>query len=109
MFDELTPAQQKIIEIASAESHQWTLAKFMAENGAALQRLQAGGVTVLEFPDSVWEAMGVASKETMDQYRGDDLYDRIIDSASTSMRSSAGWIERSEGVYRNQRDRILGL
>jgi TRAP-type mannitol/chloroaromatic compound transport system substrate-binding protein len=108
VYDSLTPAQQKIIEIAAGEAHQWNLSQFLSENGAALQRLQSGGVTVLEFPDSVWDAMGAASKETMDQYRGDELYDRIIDSAMASMRSSSSWITRSEGTYRTQRDRILG-
>jgi len=108
VFESFTPAQQKIVEIAAAECHQWNLAQFLSENSAALARLQAGGVTLLEFPDSVWDAMGEASVATMDQYRGDDLYDRIIDSANASMRSSTSWIQRSEGAYRAQRDRILG-
>ena len=63
VFESLTPAQQKIIEIASAEAHQWNLAQFLTENGAALQRLQSGGVTLREFPDSVWDAFGQASQE----------------------------------------------
>ena len=108
VWDSLTAPQQKIIEIASGECHQWNLAQFMNENGAALQRLQAGGVTVLEFPDSVWDAMGTAAAETMDQYRGDDLYDRIITSYNASMASSSGWITRSEGKYRAERDRVTG-
>jgi len=108
VFESFTPAQQKIVEIAAGECHQWNLAQFLSENSAALTRLQAGGVTLLEFPDSVWDAMGTASMETMDQYRGDPLYDQIIDSAMASMRSSSGWIQRSEGAYRAQRDRILG-
>ncbi len=108
VFESFTPTQQKICEIAAGNGHQDNLAQFMSENGAALQRLQAGGVTVLEFPDTVWDAMGVAAKETMDQYRGDEIYDRIIESHDASLRSSSGWIQRSEGVYRNQRDRILG-
>ncbi len=108
VFESFTPAQQKIVEIAAGECHQWNLSQFLSENSAALTRLQAGGVTLLEFPDSVWDAMGTASIETMDQYRGDPLYDRIIDSAMSSMRSSSSWIQRSEGAYRAQRDRILG-
>ncbi|MBL4812565.1 MAG: ABC transporter substrate-binding protein [Rhodobacteraceae bacterium] len=108
VFEELSPAHQKIIEIASGECHQWNLAQFLSENGAALQRLQAGGVTVLEFPDSVWDAMGAAAAETMDQYAGDEIYDGIRESATTSMRASSSWLTRSEGAYRQQRDRILG-
>ena len=106
--NELSPEHQKIIEIAAAESHQWNLAQFMNNNGAALQRLQAGGVKVLEFPDTVWDAMGVAAIETMDQYAGDELYDRIRADYNASMAASSGWIQKSEGAYRAQRDRVMG-
>ena len=108
VFNELSPAHQKIIEIAAGEAHQWNLTQFMNNNGAALQRLQAGGVKVLEFPDSVWDAMGVAAMETMDQYNGDDLYDRLRADYNASMAASSGWIQRSEGAYRAQRDRVMG-
>lgn len=108
VFDSFTPAQKRICEIAAAESHQWNLAQFLSENSAALQRLAAGGVKVLEFPDSVWDAFGAAAKETLESKRDGDLYDKIYDSAMASMRSSSGWIQRSEGTYRAQRDRILG-
>jgi len=108
VFDSLTPTQQKVIEIASGECHQWNLAQFLSENSAALERLQSVGVNVLTFPDSVWDAMGVASATVLAQYRGDPLYDRIMDSAMASMKASSNWITRSEGTYRAQRDRILG-
>ena len=97
-----------MLEIASAECHQWNLAQFLSNNGAALQRLQSGGVTVREFPESVWDAMGVAANEVLQENMGDDLFKRIYDSAMASMRSSSGWLTRSEGVYRTQRDRVLG-
>ena len=42
VFEGLSPAHQKIIEMASAAGHQWSLAQFMNNNGAALQRLQSG-------------------------------------------------------------------
>ena len=107
VFESLTPAQQKIIEIAAAESHQWTLAKFLAENGAALTRLQSGGVQVREFPDTVWDAFGKASDEVLQESMSDELFKRIYDSYMESMRSSTAWIERSEGKYRSERDRVL--
>ncbi|MGB3148362.1 MAG: ABC transporter substrate-binding protein, partial [Paracoccaceae bacterium] len=108
VFDSLSPAHQKVIEIAAGEANQWSLAQFLANNGAALQRLQAGGVKVLEFPDSVWDAFGAASQAVHDENMGDDLYKRVYDSYMASMRSSSNWITRSEGTYRTQRDRILG-
>ncbi|MFD1341310.1 TRAP transporter substrate-binding protein [Litorisediminicola beolgyonensis] len=108
VFDSLSPAHQKIVEIAAAESHQWNLAQFLANNGAALQRLQSGGVTIREFPDSVWDAFGQASQEVHDENMGDELYKKIYDSAMSSMKSSSEWIKRSSGVYTAQRDRVLG-
>ena len=108
VFDELPADQQKIIEIACGESHQWNLSQFLSNNGAALQRLQASGVKVLEFPDSVWDAFGKASAEVHDENMDDELYKKIYDSAMASMKSSSSWLTKSEGVYRTQRDRVLG-
>ncbi len=108
VYDSLTPAQQKIIEIAAAEAHQWNLAQFLANNGAALQRLQSGGVKVMEFPDSVWDAFGQASQEVLDENMGDELFKKIHDSAMSSMASSSGWLNLSSGAYTEQRDRVRG-
>ncbi len=108
VFDSLTPAQQKIIEIAAAEAHQWNLAQFLANNGAALQRLQSGGVKVMEFPDSVWDAFGQASQEVLDENMGDELFKQIHDSAMDSMASSSAWLNLSSGAYTAQRDRVRG-
>ncbi|MDA7967190.1 TRAP transporter substrate-binding protein [Ruegeria sp.] len=108
VFDELSPAQQKIIEIAAAEAHQWNLAQFLANNGAALQRLQSGGVKVLEFPDSVWDAFGQASQEVLDENMGDELFKKIHDSAMSSMAASSAWLNQSSGAYTTQRDRVRG-
>ncbi|MBE1295917.1 TRAP transporter substrate-binding protein [Phycobacter azelaicus] len=108
VFESLSPAHQKIIEVAAAETHQWNLSQFLANNGAALQRLQAGGVKVMEFPDSVWDAFGKASQEVMAENMGDDLFKKIHDSAMASMKSSANWLELSSGVYTAQRGRVLG-
>jgi len=108
VFESLSPAHQKVIEIASGETHQWNLAQFMSNNGEALQRLSSSGVKILEFPDSVWDAFGAASQEVHDENMGDELYKKIYDSMQASMKASSGWIKRSEGAYRAQRDRVLG-
>jgi TRAP-type mannitol/chloroaromatic compound transport system substrate-binding protein len=108
VFESLTPAQQKIIEITAAETHQWNLAQFLANNGAALQRLQAGGVKVMEFPDSVWDAFGKASQEVLAENMSDELFKKIHDSAMSSMKASANWLAQSSGTYTAQRSRVLG-
>jgi TRAP-type mannitol/chloroaromatic compound transport system substrate-binding protein len=108
VFDSLNATQQKIVEIASAEAHQWNLAQFLSNNGAALQRLESAGVKTLEFPDSVWDAFGAASNEVHQENMGDDLYKKVYDDYMASMQASSAWIQKSEGAYRAQRDRVLG-
>ena len=108
VFNELTPAQQKMVEIGCAEAHQWNLAQFLSNNGAALQRLQSAGVKTMEFPDSVWDAFGAASNAVHQENMGDDIYKRVYDSYMASMASSSSWIQKSDGAYTAQRDRVLG-
>lgn len=108
VYDSLSPSHQKIVEVAAAETHQWNLAQFLSNNGAALQRLQSAGVKTLEFPDSVWDAFGKASAEVIAENMGDELYKKIYDDYQASMKASSAWIKKSEGAYRAQRDRILG-
>lgn len=108
VFESLSPAHQKIIEVAAGDTHQWNLAQFLNNNGAALQRLQAGGVKVLEFPDSVWDAFGKASAEVMAENMDDELFKKISDSYTASMKASSSWLKLSSGTYTAQRDRVLG-
>jgi len=108
VFNELTPAQQKMVEIGCAEAHQWNLAQFLSNNGAALQRLQSAGVKTMQFPESVWDAFGEASDAVHQENMGDDIYKRVYDSYMASMASSSSWIQKSDGAYTAQRDRVLG-
>ncbi|SEO24873.1 Tat (twin-arginine translocation) pathway signal sequence [Salinihabitans flavidus] len=109
VFDSLTTAQQAAIEQTATASNLWTMSLFMANNSAALQRLQSGGVKVMEFPNSVWDAFGKASQEVIAEPMDDELYKTIYDSYMDSIASSAAWISRSEGTYTEQRNRVLGL
>ncbi|ARE41994.1 TRAP-type C4-dicarboxylate transport system, periplasmic component [Rhodovulum sp. P5] len=109
VWEDLTPAQQVAVEQVSSACNVWNMSQFMANNSAALQRLRAGGVTVLEFPVSVWDAFGVAAKEVAEEPMDDDLYKTCYDSYMASMKSSAGWNSRSQAIFTQQRDRIMGL
>ena len=107
VWDSLTPAQQKAIELASGEAHQANYAQFIANNGPALERLRQGGTQVMEFTDDVWDAFGNASMEVLNQYTSDELFKKIHDSAQASMRSSSGWLSVSDSAYATQRNRVL--
>ncbi len=108
VFESLTPSQQAIVEIAAGHANIWNLSQFLMNNGAALTRLKSAGVQVLEFPESVWDAMGAASRKVYDEFMGDDLFRKIYDDYVVSMRDSSGWLTQSVGTYRTQRDRVLG-
>ena len=108
VFESLSPAHQKVIENVAAASHPWTLSLFLANNSAALQRLQSSGVKTLVFPDSVWDAFGQAASDTLDEYMSDDIFVSVRESVNKSMRESAAWIALSDGAYVAQRDRVLG-
>ena len=108
VFNSLTPAQQSMIETAAGHANVWNLSQYLNNNGAALQRLQAGGVKVLEFPDSVWDAMYGGAQKVYEEFMGDDLFKKIFDDYQASMKDSSGWLTKSIGAYRAQRDRVLG-
>ncbi|KIC43014.1 ABC transporter substrate-binding protein [Ruegeria sp. ANG-R] len=108
VFDSLTPTQQKAVEISAGDANVWNLSQYLMNNGAALERLKAGGVKVLEFPDSVWDGFGAASQKVFDEFMGDELFAEIFNDYMGSMRASSGWISDSITAYRSQRDRVFG-
>ena len=109
VYEDLTPAQQAIVSLGAQAANIWTMSLFMSNNSAALKRLQAGGVKVMEFSDSIWDAFGAAADEVVREPMGDDLYKRCYDSYMDSLRSSASWGSISEGGYIAQRNRVVGI
>ncbi len=108
VFNDVTPAQQKIIEYASMATTHTGLAETLANNGAALSRLQQQGVKTMQFPDDVWDAFGAASKEVMDENMDDTLFADIRTSFESSLSASAEWLSKSDAYYVEQRQRVLG-
>jgi TRAP-type mannitol/chloroaromatic compound transport system substrate-binding protein len=106
VWESLTPAQQKIIEIACEATHANNLGMSLAENGAALARLQSAGVQVREFPDDVWEAFGRGAAEVREENMGDPIYKEIADSYFGTMAETSAWWEIGDGEYIRQRNRV---
>ncbi|SEM77399.1 Tat (twin-arginine translocation) pathway signal sequence [Palleronia salina] len=106
VFNSLTAAQQKIVEVACAAVHQHNLSLSLAENGAALQRLQDQGVQAKQFPDDVWDAFGRASAEVREENMSDELYAKIANSYFESMNESASWADIADNEYVRQRNRV---
>ena len=108
VFESLSTTHQKIIEAACGEANIWNMTQYLANNGAALQRLISQGVVISEFPDSIWDAFGEASKRVYEENMADELFKKIFESYNDSLKKSAQWISQSESVYQYQRNRVLG-
>ncbi len=108
VFNDLTPTQQKAIEVSAGHANVWNLSQYLMNNADSLTRLASGGIKVLEFPESVWDAFGGASQKVYEEFMGDDLFKSIYDDYVASMRSSSSWISKSSEAYRKQRDRVMG-
>jgi len=108
VWNDLTPQHQAILQGASRATTYYQLSETLANNGAALARLQQQGVKTLQFSDDVWDAFGAASKTVMDENMGDELFARTRASFEESLATSASWINKSDGYYVEQRVRVLG-
>ena len=97
-----------MIEVAAGDANVWNRTQYLANNGAALERLVAGGVTVREFPESVWQAFGKAAQETLEESVDDPLYKKVYDSMRASMKKTSAWLGVAENAYTAQRNKIWG-
>ncbi len=108
VFNNLSPEHQGMIEVVAGHANVWNLSQYLYHNGSALSRLQAEGVKVLQFPNSVWDAFGSASMQLYEQYSEDDLFAEILQDYQATMSDSSAWLTSSTGAYRTQRDRVMG-
>ena len=108
VWESLDDAQKAIIDNATKATTIYQFSRTMAQNGAALERLKSQGVTVLNYPDDVWDAFGAASTEVRAEALDDPLYKKISDSFVASLASSSSWLSQSDGFYLQQRQRVMG-
>ena len=107
VWNDLSDQHKAIIDNATKATTHYQLSQTLANNGAALARLQAQGVQTLQFSDDVWDAFGAASKEVLDENMGDELFARIRNSFDASLAKSSDWILKSDGEFVSQRNRVL--
>jgi len=108
VWNDLSPQHQAILEGAAMATTHWQLAQTLANNGAALARIQAQGVKTLQFSDDIWDAFGAASKEVMDANMDDTLFADVRNSFEESLAISSSWIQKSDAYFVEQRVRVLG-
>ena len=108
VWNELSPQHQAIVTNAAMVTTHYQLSETLSNNGAALSRLQSQGVKMLQFSDDVWNAFGRASSEVMDENMGDEMFAKSRTSFKASMATSSSWVNKSDGYYVEQRNRVLG-
>ncbi len=106
VFESLTPQQQLMVDTVTRAVYSDNLSLTLAENGAALARLQEAGVQTREFPDDVWNAFGAAAAEVREENMGDPIYAEIAESYFGSLAESASWFDLADGNYMDQRNRV---
>ncbi|MEO0711990.1 MAG: ABC transporter substrate-binding protein, partial [Pseudomonadota bacterium] len=109
VYESLTPSQQTIVDTAARAVYSDNLALTLAENGAALARLQSAGIQTREFPEEVWDAFGSAAAEVREENMGDPIYAGIAESYFASLEESASWFELGDGEYIRQRNRVNSM
>ena len=104
-----SPTQKKVVEIAAKATSLNNYSLGLANNGAALKRIVAQGVKIMEFPDNVWDLFGESAVNAMDKYMDDSLYAQIRESYETSLRGTTSWLDRADRTYVKQRARVFNL
>jgi len=99
-WNELNPTYKSIIRTACALQHEWQLAKYDAENPAALKRLVAQGAQLRPFPPAVMEASLGAAFELYHEISADNpLFKKIWESTLTFRNDEYLWWQIAEYSY----------
>ena len=109
VYESFTPTQKKVVEIAAKATSLNNYSLGLANNGAALKRIVAQGVKLMEFPENVWDLFGESAVKAMDKYMDDSLYAQIRESYETSLRGTTSWLDRADRTYVKQRARVYNL
>ena len=110
-YGTLTDWEKQIIRAACLEEHANSHEENMALNGVYLQRLiNDHGVEVRDFNDDVWDAFGDGSAEVFEETRAHSaLAAKIDDSFQAHLRLVGGFMDKFEGAFVRQRNRVLDL
>jgi len=88
-YDSLPEEYKAVLQSAAAFANHQMLAKYDALNPPALEEIQAGGTTILPFPDDVMDAAESATLEILEENASADSdYRSVLD----------GWLSFREGI-----------
>jgi TRAP-type mannitol/chloroaromatic compound transport system substrate-binding protein len=96
-WNQLPKSYQAVVKAASAEAHNWMLAKYDAANPLAIKRLVAAGALLRPFPQPVMEAFYKATKETYaDTASKNPEFKKVLDSMVAFRGNEYTWWQVAE-------------
>ena len=99
-WNELPKAYQAIVRSASAEAHEWMLAKYDSANPAALRRLVGSGAQLRPFPPAVLEACYKAANEVYAEISASNAdFKKIMDSITAFRGDQYLWWQVAEYTF----------
>ncbi len=110
-WESLTDWEQNVIHTAAYAENGNQFEEAQALNGKYLKKLvDDHGVVVKQYNDDVWDALGGASEEVFADTRAKSVMASEVDDAfHAAMREIGTSMAGMQGVYLNQRNRILGI
>jgi len=100
LWNALPRRYQVVLETASAETNGCMIAKYAAENPAALRRLVGGGTQLRPFPRSVLEACFKATVELFDETAaGNPRFRKIYEPWKTFLGDEELWFQVAEHTF----------
>jgi TRAP-type mannitol/chloroaromatic compound transport system substrate-binding protein len=96
----LSAENKAIVEAACAEANTWMMAKYDAQNPAALRRLVAGGAVLRPFSREIMQACLNAANELNDEVSDTNpRFKKIYDSYRRFRAEALDWFRVSEATY----------
>jgi TRAP-type mannitol/chloroaromatic compound transport system substrate-binding protein len=101
-WEKLPKPYQTILETACADAHAWMIAKYDAQNPAALRRLVAGGTKLLAFPQPVMEACFNAAEELYAETAGKNAkFKKVWDNWKPFRAEQNLWAQIADNTFDN--------
>ncbi len=101
-WNELPPTYQNILEAACYEANGWMVAKYDAQNPAALRRLVAGGSQLRPFPREVMTACAKAAFELYDEtVKTNPKFAKVYDNWKKFRDEEYLWFRVAENTFDN--------
>ncbi len=101
-FDALPPLYKEVIASACAETVDWSVAKYDAQNPKALRELVAGGTKLAPYPAAVLEACYNAAVELYAETTAKNAkFKKVFDSWKAFRNDQVLWFRVAEGTFDN--------